>query len=283
MLASNNDVEGAFFSAEQLSEATLTDLPQPPLHSARLRGDTLYLKLTEEETQAYFLSLRDYLLSAEGLHHVSYVHSSYLKAEIFPYDICAPLTADHAFSGAVEFLFSRSETLGEDGDMTDPIRISLKQVSDATLRGTEFVYNVQVRLRAGAIRGANLELCAARHTFGEAVPYPVVGTERTVGLHSCVHCGFRELTEKCGNGELYSVSVAEGSRAWLRGSLSPSAYAGSLVEVKIAKAPDREITVLVNGTPAKWMREDSDGNVYAFVMYNSDAVITVIDGSDSEE
>ncbi|MBE6633353.1 MAG: hypothetical protein E7620_03300 [Ruminococcaceae bacterium] len=283
MIVSNNDAEGVFFPVETLEKSLLGALPQPPLHTARLRGDTLYLKLTEEETQAYFVSLRDFLLLAEGLHHVSYVHSSFLKAEFFPYDVCAPLTADHAFSGSVEFVFSKSATLGEDGDMAEPVRITLARGEEKTLSGTEFTYNVRMRLRVGAIRGANLNLCAAKHTFGEAVRYPVAGTELTVGLQACVHCGFRELTDKYGNGEEYTVSVAEGSGAWLRETLPTRAYSGSLVEVKVAKVADRALTVLVNGTPAKWMREDSDGNVYAFVMHNDDAVITVTDGSDSEE
>lgn len=280
-----------FYGAELLAEHHLSDLPVPKLENSRLGGEYLYCNLTQEEYETYVAGLLAYLRSREDIHHLSYQHSRHLIAEIAPVDVCAPLPEDYDHTGDQHrFVFTYTEVLEGDNRMADPIRISVTRQSDKLFR-QDFTYNTIIQLQPTSSIPAELDYCAAEHTYDEGIVYPVPGLERKITVYTCIHCGDQTRSEYFTSGGIkeYAVTVSEGrSHIWGNNwSYLPwdieCMYAGQIIEITTFIPGEGTLEVLINGESIPVLRTKDDKQTFGFIMPEADVDIRILTVGDDEE
>lgn len=275
-----------FFSDELLQQCNLTDMPVPKLENSRLDGDTLCCNLTDAEYEAYVAQLVAWLRGWEDVYNLSYYHSRYLLAEIAPVDVCVLLPEDYDCSeDQHEFVFTYTEELNDDR-MADPIRITILRGARELFRGN-FTYNTEITLKPDSAIPAEIDPCAAEHTYDGGTAYPVPGWERCITIYRCVHCGGTTQSEYINNNKSYAVTVAEGQscilsnnwnvdKAWAIDSL----YAGLKLEITTPIPTDGTILLLVNDESIPVLRTEGETQTFGFIMPQSDVTIKILVVSD---
>lgn len=270
-----------FFGAELLAGHNLSDLPVPKLENSRLGGEYLYCNLTQEEYESYVAELVAYLRGREGVYHLSYRHSRYLLGEIVPVDVCVPLPEDYDHTGDMHsFVFSYTEELHENR-IANPIRISVIRETDTLFR-TDFTYNTIIQLQPSSSIPAELDYCAAEHTYDEGEVYPVPGLDRSVTIYHCIHCGSKtQSAYPVDSRKSYTVTVSEGlNYIWGNNRNHfpwgiDSMYAGLELEI-ICLIPEKgTLQVLVNGENIPVLRTQDDKQTFGFLMPEADVEIEI--------
>lgn len=268
-----------FYATEMLNDYGLAGLPVPKLENSRLRGDSLYLNLTQEEYETYVAGLVAYLRGREDVRHLSYRHSRTLMFGAFPMDICAPLPEDYDYTGDQhEFVFTYTEEL-HDGRLANPIRISVIRNS-GTLFRTQFTYNTAIYLQPASSIPAELDYCAGEHTYDAGTVYPVPGLDRQITIYRCVHCGSTtQDTYLNVNYKEYSVTVTEGrNHIWgnnwseLPWDIS-GMFAGQEIEITTFIPEEGTMELLVNGESIPALRTEDDKVTFGFIMPEQDVQI----------
>lgn len=275
-----------FFSDELLRQWSLTDMPVPKLENSRLDGDTLCCNLTDEEYEAYIAQLVAYLRGREDVYNLSYYHSRYLLAEIAPVDVCVPLPEDYDCSeDQHEFVFTYTEQLNDDR-MADPIRITILRENRELFRGN-FTYNTEIVLDPDSAISAQVDPCAAEHSYDGGIVYPVPGRDRGITVYSCLHCVSTTQSEYINNNKSYAVTFTEGQEYivgnnWNTGEawLIDSMYAGLKLEITTPILADGTILLLVNGENIPVLRTEGETQTFGFIMPQSDVTIQILTVSD---
>lgn len=271
-----------FFSDELLAESGLADLPVPKLENSRLDSKSLCLNLTEAEYAAYVAELVAYLRGREDVHHLSFRVSRYLMGEIAPVDVCAPLPEEYDCSAdRHEFVFSYTAELSENQMMRDPIRITVIRDVRELFRGN-FTYNTEILLQPSALAAAEVDPCAAQHSYDEGTAYPVPGLDRGITIFRCVHCGDTKQNEYLDSRKSYAVTVEKGRNYILGNNWNvtvswdiDSMHAGAKMEITVRRATEGSTELLVNGEPIPVLREDENTQTFGFIMPESDVRIEV--------
>lgn len=271
-----------FFSDELLAESGLADLPVPKLENSRLDGKSLWLNLTEAEYEAYVAELVAYLRGREDVHHLSFYVRRYLMGEIAPVDVCAPLPENYDCSGdRHEFVFSYTAELSENQMMRDPIRITVIREVRELFRGN-FTYNTEFLLQPDALAGAEVDPCAAQHTYDEGTVYPVPGLDRGITVYQCIHCGDMTQNAYLDSRKSYAVTVEKGRNYILSNNWNvtvawdiDSLHAGGRLEITVRRATTGITTMLVNGESIPVLREDENTQTFGFIMPESDVRIEI--------
>lgn len=270
-----------FFGAELLAEYNLSDLPVPKLENSRLGGEYLYCNLTQEEYESYVAELVAYLRGREDIYNLCYRYGRTLQFGAFPLDTCAPLPEDYDYTGDQHaFVFTYMEALGDDNRMADPIRISVIRETDTLFR-TDFTYNTIIQLQPSSSIPAELDYCAAEHTYDEGEVYPVPGLDRSVTIYHCIHCGSETQSEYLDSRKEYAVTVTEGrNHIWGNNwSYLPweidSMYAGLVIEITTFIPKEGTMQVLVNGENIPVLRTQDDKQTFGFIMPEADVEIQI--------
>ena len=268
-----------FFGAEMLTEYNLSDLPVPKLENSRLSGDSLYLNLTDEEYEAYVAELLAYLQGREDVHNLCYRHSSTLMFGAFPLDYCVPIPEDYDLtSNSHHFVFSYTADLHE-RKMDAPIRITIIRDSRELFR-TDFTYNTEITLKPNSSIPAEVDPCAAEHTYDEGEVYPVPGLDRSVTIYHCIHCGSETQSDyPVDSRKSYTVTVSEGlnyiwgnNRNYFPWGID-SMYAGLELEIICLIPEEGTLQVLVNGENIPVLRTTEDKVTFGFIMPEADVDI----------
>ena len=279
-----------FFGAELLAEYNLSDLPVPKLENSRLGGEYLYCNLTQEEYESYVAELVAYLRGREDIYNLCYRYGRTLQFGAFPLDTCAPLPEDYDYTGDQHaFVFTYMEALGDDNRMADPIRISVIRETDTLFR-TDFTYNTILQLQPSSSIPAELDYCAAEHTYDEGEVYPVPGLDRSVTIYHCIHCGSKtQSAYPVDSRKSYTVTVSEGlNYIWGNNRNHfpwgiDSMYAGLELEI-ICLIPEKgTLQVLVNGENIPVLRTSEDKVTFGFLMPEVDVEIEIRLITESEE
>lgn len=271
-----------FFSDELLAESGLADLPVPQIENSRLDGKSLCLNLTEAEYAAYVAELVAYLRGREDVHHLSFYVSRYLMGEIAPVDVCAPLPEEYDCSaGRHEFVFSYTAELSENQMMRDPVRITVIRDVRELFRGN-FTYNTEILLQPSALAAAEVDPCAAQHTYDEGTAYPIPGWERSITRYTCIYCGDTKQSEYLDSRKSYAVTVAQGRNYILSNNWNQvvawdidSLHAGGTLEITVRRATTGSTALLVNGESIPVLREDKNTQTFGFIMPESDVTIEI--------
>ena len=271
-----------FFSDEWLAESGLADLPVPQIENSRLDGKSLCLNLTEAEYEAYVAELVAYLRGREDVHHLSFYVSRYLMGEIAPVDVCAPLPEEYDCSAdRHEFVFSYTAELSENQMMRDPVRITGIRDVRGLFRG-QFTYNTEILLQASALAAAEVDPCAAQHTYDEGTAYPIPGWERSITRYTCIYCGDTKQSEYLDSRKSYAVTVAQGRNYILSNNWNQvvawdidSLHAGGTLEITVRRATTGSTALLVNGESIPVLREDKNTQTFGFIMPESDVTIEI--------
>lgn len=271
-----------FFSDELLAESGLADLPVPKIENSRLDGKSLCLNLTEAEYEAYVAELVAYLRGREDVHHLSFYVSRYLMGEIAPVDVCAPLPEDYDCSANLhEFVFSYTAELSENQMMHDPVRITVIRDVRELFRGN-FTYNTEILLQPSALAAAEVDPCAAQHSYDEGTAYPVPGLDRSITVYQCIHCGRMQQSEYLDSRKSYAVTVEKGRNYILSNNWNvtvawdiDSLHAGGRLEITVRRATEGSTAMLVNGESIPVLREDENTQTFGFIMPESDVTIEI--------
>lgn len=271
-----------FFSDELLAESGLADLPVPKIENSRLDGKSLCLNLTEAEYEAYVAELVAYLRGREDVHHLSFYVSRYLMGEIAPVDVCAPLPEDYDCSANLhEFVFSYTAELSENQMMHDPVRITVIRDVRELFRGN-FTYNTEILLQPSALAAAEVDPCAAQHSYDEGTAYPVPGLDRSITVYQCIHCGRTQQSEYLDSRKSYAVTVEKGRNYILSNNWNvtvawdiDSLHAGGRLEITVRRATEGSTAMLVNGESIPVLREDENTQTFGLIMPESDVTIEI--------
>lgn len=265
--------QDTFFAEDLLLEHSLSGMPVPKLENSRLNESVLYCNLTDEEYQSYIQALLDYLQARADIYHLGSYCSSYLEAEIFPYDVYSYIPENYGENPEnCDLIFSLSEEVSSNGYLSDPIRITLDR-GEETLGS--FSYNTKIKI-SNTSRGAKFDPCYREHTYGEGILYPIPGLPHGATVQYCVNCGGRTQDFYFNDNTSYNITVTEGKGLIARSNYSErwtmdSCYAGLVIEISTYKAS----IVLVNGEEIPLLRQDPYTYTYGFIMPNCDISISV--------
>lgn len=269
---------GSFYSEEFLAEKYLLDIPVPGnLSDSVLTSDkTFYINMTDGEYQKYVLDVLSYLHGREDVYYLGSPVSFALEAEMFPYDIIAPIEEFcEIYTDDYTFVFSREGDLGGCDNMrlVDEIRIEITRSSYTVQDGFQKLeYNTGI-LITGTHSASQWSPCFLEHTYDEGKGYVTPGTEQKVTIYTCVNCGHTERDGFTGDKKMYSITVPEtGGWHHLR-NVPESVPSGVLVQIYSSKLIDVDLKVTVNGAEIL-CREAGDQWCYEFIMPCEDVVIT---------
>ena len=269
---------GSFYSEEFLTEKHLQGVPVPGnLTDSVLTSDkTFYINMTDDEYQKYVFDVLLYLQGREDIKHLGSPVSSALEAEMFPYDIIAPIGEFcEIYLDDYTFVFSRQEALGGRDNMrlVDEIRIEITRSSYTVQDGfKKFSYNTGIVITNAHI-ASQWDPCYLEHTYHSGKIYDVPGTEQKVTIYTCVNCGHTEYDGFTGDNKMYSITVPEADEWYKLRNVPDSAPSGTLVQIYAGKIMDADLVVTVNGIEIQ-CREAGDQWCYAFIMPQEDVVIT---------
>ena len=270
--------KNAFFPDELLATNMLSDMPVPPhTEDAVMQYDNiLYLTLDKEEYLRYVGELVAYLLIKEDVYHIGYSVGSHLEAEMFPYNVIAPLgegyeraDSDHTFFFAVE-----EGLVGRNANrLSSPVQISVIREYDLlSYDGRD--YNTAISVYSGYQAAAEWDPCAAEHTYGEGVEYKIPASTDTVLEYTCIHCGNTELSSFIGDMKTYSVTVADTEGKQYLTKWQQSVISGVICTVEARAVSGIELKITVNGTEIPARLTEGGTVYYAFIMPTADIVIT---------
>lgn len=265
--------ENEFFSNNLLKRANLEDIPVPPgVDSDAVRDDnTLYLNLTEEEYKQYVFRVIEYLQAKKDIYYLGYSRVDFYSEFLLNTKI-SPLTTPYLPGGNHHsFFFSNENELAYANHLINPIEIEIERKT-GQLSFKDYEYNTLIRVKTVSFATASWTLCGAGHTYDEGVEYPIPGSDKTVSVHSCIHCSakFSDFTSDMGD---YSITIEDTEADhYIIGGYG-GAVSGVIMRVKAQKPTDADLKFIANGTEIL-PREGEDGNwIYEFIMPCEDVVI----------
>ena len=164
--------------------------------------------------------------------------------------------------------------------MHDPVRITVIRDVRELFRGN-FTYNTEILLQPSALAAAEVDPCAAQHSYDAGTVYPVPGLDRGITVYQCIHCGDDKQDWYLSSTKEYAVTVAAGleyifgnNRNYLPWGID-SMYAGLELEI-ITRIPEEgTLQVLVNGESIPVLRSGDGKYTYGFIMPESDVTIEI--------
>lgn len=279
-----------FFSESVLVEYDLEDMPVPNLTKSVIYGDeinVLYLNLTEDEFKSYTEELTSYVLSRDDI---------YNKGLWYTYDIAVgplflPLSIDvyiplddnkDKINGGYKLAFSKEDKLSS-GWVTDLMSNAYEidvRYENGVIDEIDFEYNTVIKI--GKAEYARFDTCAKEHKYGEAISYPVPGTEMEIYVSYCTYCGTETQSYYYGGDDhnAYATVIVKGAEYLEREcyrtfSVNPTCYAGLIEYIEIPQNDNAAYVVTVNGFEIPLTYEESNCLFYGFIMPSCDVEIEI--------
>lgn len=289
--------EDVWYSEEKLTECLVPDLPQTGPTLLNRDNWRVYDSLTDAEFDTYVQSVYDYL-KAQNFQYLGtrgHYKSSLSIAFMSYYYQPAETLAQHRQNGDYYFVYSDGST--DEGGSLIFWFLGIYRTTDTShsYDGKTYNYNTELVLRKGSEAPAtgfycydeeHIDPCFFAHSYNEGTAYPVPGSEETVTIRTCIHCGNEDYTPFTGDGHSYQITVTEGKEHIVNlpethpgGVLPDMRPSGMLMKLYTFKLMDADIVFTVNGTQIK-SQEAGDYWCYAFIIPNRDIDIRleIVDG-----
>ncbi len=284
--------EDVWYSEEKLTECLAPDLPQTGPTLLNHSDWKVFDFLTDEEFDTYVQSVYDYLkaqnfpyLGTRG-HYKSSLSIAFMSYYFQPTETLE----QHCQNGDYRFVYSDGTT--DEGGKLVFWFLGIYRSPNGSLDydGKTYKYNTQLVLRKGGEAPAtgfyyydeeHIDPCFFGHSYDEGSVYPVPGSEQTVTIRACIHCGHEDYEPFTGDGHSYSITVTEGSEHIVclpethpAGALPEKYSSGMLMKLYTNIIMDADIVVTVNGTKiqSQWV---GDYWCYAFIVPNCDVEISL--------
>jgi hypothetical protein len=284
--------EDVWYSREKLAECLVPELPQTSPTLLNQSDWKVYDSLTNDEFDTYVQSVYDYL-KAQNFKHLGtrgYQKATLAGAFTSYYYQPAETLAQHCQNGDYYFVYSDGST-DEGGSLIFWfLGICRSSGTSREYNGKTYNYNTKLVLRKGGEAPAagfyyydeeHIDPCFFEHSYDEGNTYPVPGSEETVTIRSCIHCGSKDYDPFTGDGYSYQITVTEGSALIVclpethpGGALPEKLPSGMLMTLYTNVIMDADIVVTVNGTniQSEWV---GDYWRYAFIIPNCNVEISL--------
>ena len=285
--------EDVWYSSEKLEECLVPDLPQTSPTLLNQSDWKVYDSLTNAEFDTYVQLVYDYL-KAQNFEYLGtrghYKSSLSIPLRSYYYQPAETL-AQHCQNGDYYFVYSDGST-DEGGALIFWFLGIYRLSNSATVSydGKTYNCNTQITLRKGGEAPAtgfyyydeeHMDPCFFDHSYNEGVAYPIPGSEETVTIRSCIHCGHEDYKPFTGDGHSYQITVTAGQEYIVNlpethpaGALPDKRPSGILMKLYTNKVMDADIVVTVNGTKIQF-QETGDYWCYAFIVPNCDVEISL--------
>ena len=278
--ACNNTTKNEFFSEETLAQAHLSDIPIPPgIDNSVLQLEkVLYLRITIGEYEKYVSDVLTYLREREDIFYLGYSVGEGLKAEMFPYNIIAPIKDDYDIKADEhKFIFSPQSSLSENDNrsLINPVKITIKREGGIFKKYDNFIYNTAISIRTGSTTAAEWDPCEAEHTYDEGIEYIIPGDTNTITIQTCTLCGSTHYSDFIGDSTFYNVHYDFTTGCPYIINRYERHVSGILFEVQVRKPTDGDILFKVNNIEISPLREENSILIYPFIMPCNDITITV--------
>ena len=284
--------EDVWYSSEKLAECLVPDLPQTSPTLLNQSDWKVYDSLTNAEFDTYVQLVYDYLKTQnfEYLGTRGHYKSSLSIAFRSYYFQPAETLAQHYQNGDYYFVYSDGST-DEGGSLVFWFLGIYRDIgASRDYDGKTYKYNTELTLRKGGEAPAtgfyyydeeHIDPCFFGHSYDEGSSYPVPGSEQTVTIRHCIHCGHEDYDPFTGDGHSYQITVTEGRKHIVclpethpAGALPDKLPSGMLMKLYTNIIMDADIVVTVNGTKIQ-SQCVGDSWCYAFIMPNCDVEISL--------
>lgn len=292
--------KNVWYSEEKLSQCFLPSMPVIEKSLLRKDDQRIYTSLTVSEFEDYAKLVYSYLQAQNFKYLGTRGHLKSSLAGLFftsYYFQPAETLKQHYQDGAYYFIYSDGETDANGKIIFCCLLLQNSYGSGYSLdhNGGKFYYNTVISLRKDENATGDryfydpehIDPCFFGHLYDRGTDYPIPGTEQTVNIRNCVHCGHEDYEPFTGDMHSYRITVTKGSQYIITlpethatdGTLPEKRPSGMLMKLYTQRLDDADIVFTVNGTVIP-KEETEKGWCYSFIIPNCDVeiAINVIDG-----